>query len=65
MKGLNKEDTKIFNSLAKCKVKCKCGHSIVMPKADRTICSHCGHWIYRTPAIEFRYKMKERMKKDK
>ena len=59
---LNKEDTKRFDSIAKYKIKCKCSHTVVMPKADRTICSHCGEWIYRTPAIEFKYKMMKKLK---
>ena len=59
---LNKKDTKLFESISKCKVKCECEHTIVMPKADRTICSYCGNWIYRTPQIEFRYKMMKNLK---
>ena len=45
-------------------LKCKCGHSITMINAERTICSHCGKWCYRTPQIEFRYKMKEKLIKE-
>lgn len=52
------EETKKFNELSKYKVKCKCSHTIIMVKADRTICSHCGRWVYRTPQIEFKYKIK-------
>lgn len=55
----HKEDTKLFNELAKYQVKCKCSHSITMVKADRTICSYCGRWVYRTPQLKFKYKMKE------
>ena len=57
------EDSKKFNELLKYRVKCKCSHSIVMSKADRTICSHCGRWVYRTPQIEFEYKLKGLIKK--
>ena len=46
-------------------VKCKCSHSIVMPSADRTICSYCGSWVYRTKEIEFKYKMKEAIIKER
>ena len=47
-------------------VKCKhCGHSIVMPHADRTICSWCGRWVYRTPKIEFKFKLMKEIKEGK
>ena len=52
------DDTKKFNDMLKYRVICKCSHSILIPKADRTICSHCGRWVYRTPQIEFKYKIK-------
>lgn len=57
-----KDDSKRFKDISKYKVKCKCGHTTIMSKAERTVCSHCGHYIYKTPAIEFRYKMKEKLK---
>lgn len=57
-----KEDSKIFNDKSKYKVKCKCGCSTVMTKTtDRCICRWCQHWLYRTPAIEFKYKLKEKL----
>lgn len=56
---------KIASAKTEATIKCECGHSIVMSKADRTICSWCGKWVYRTKAIEFRYKMKEKMKEGK
>ena len=57
------EDTKVFKELAKFRVRCKCSHTMTMTKADRTICSHCGRWVYRTPEIEFKYKLKGCIKK--
>ena len=24
---------------------------------------HCGFWVYKTPKLEFEYKLKEKMKK--
>lgn len=62
IKGLSEADSKRFTDISKFRVKCKCGHTIIMSKAERTVCSHCGHYIYKTPAIEFRYKMKEKLK---
>lgn len=60
-----KQDTKKFKELDKYKVKCKCSHTMIMVVADRTICSHCGNWVYRTPELEFKYKIAEQMKKEK
>jgi Zn finger protein HypA/HybF involved in hydrogenase expression len=60
-----KEMDKKFNAITDATIKCKCSHSVVMPNADRTICSHCGSWVYRTKAIEFKYKMKEAMLRSK
>lgn len=58
------EDTKKFNELLKYRVKCKCSHSIIMVNADRTICSFCGRWVYRTPQLKFKYKIKEFLNKE-
>jgi hypothetical protein len=57
-----KDDDARSKSIASCRVKCQCSHIIIMAKIDRTICSHCKRWVYRTPAIEFKYKMKEKLK---
>ena len=58
------EDSKIFDELSRYRVKCKCSHSIVMARTDRTICSYCGRWVYRTPQIKFNYKIKEFLNKE-
>ncbi len=43
---------------------CKCGHVVIIPVyKDRTLCGHCGFWVYKTPKLEFEYKLKEKMKK--
>lgn len=60
-KKTRQEQIKLDNERANFIVKCKCGHSITMVDTDRTICTHCGHWIYRTPGLEFKYKLKEKM----
>ena len=36
---------------------CSCGHSIIFPpksKVNKTICSWCGHWIYKNNFEEFK-----------
>ena len=60
------EDTKLMNMLSSFKVKCKhCGRKVVMTNAERTICSWCGHFVYRNSKIEFKYKLKEMLRKVK
>lgn len=44
---------------------CKCGHSIVFPansKTSRTICTWCGHWIYKNDFEEFKDNIKKVLK---
>lgn len=46
------------------RIECKCGkRTNIQARKDRVICDWCGHWIYRTPQLEFKYKLKERLKK--
>jgi hypothetical protein len=59
MKTKYEEDTKKFNEISKFAVRCKCSHTTVLARVDRAICSHCGRWVYRTPQLKFKYKMKE------
>lgn len=55
-----RDDLKISDDLAKCKRQCEyCGHKMIVAKADRVICSWCGHYIYKNDGIEFKYKVKE------
>ena len=50
--------------LVKHSVRCKCTHSIAIPKyLDRVICKYCGEWCYRTAELEEKYK-EEQKKKD-
>lgn len=60
-----KQDSKLLESITKHGVKCKCSHTVLLHKVDRTICSYCGRWVYKTPQIEFKYKMKENVKRSK
>lgn len=64
MAGLSKTK-KLENERAKFKVKCKCGHVIVLTFAERTICSHCNHWVYKDKKAEFKYKTREVLIKQK
>lgn len=60
--GRRKTQTEIKESiLAKYKVKCKCGHVVILGK-DKVICSHCGNWIYRDKRTEFKEKLENARK---
>lgn len=54
-----REEKKYSESISLSTVKCKCGHSVVMPNAERTICSWCGAWVYKNHKIEFKYNLKK------
>ena len=46
--------------LEKCRVYCKCGHSIPFRVGiDRLICNFCGEWCYRNKEIEDKYKKED------
>lgn len=51
------KDELIACYLAEYRVKCKCGHTVILLK-DKTICTHCGHWIYKDKKTEFMEKLK-------
>ena len=60
-----KEIVKAEKERANYKRYCDCGHSIVFPtnsKTNKTICSWCGHWIYKNDLEEFkeRYQIKKK-----
>lgn len=66
-----KQDRKLFNSLAKNRHYCKCGHSVTMShRVERVMCSHCNLWVYRDEEKQKEYleKLEEdekKIKKDK
>lgn len=59
------KELKEFNKISQYRVKCKCSHTVILINRDRVICTHCGNWIYKSPQIEFRYKLQEQLKKEK
>lgn len=57
-----KKMIKLDNDRAKYKRYCQCGHSIVFPpssKANRTICSWCGNYIYKNDLEKFKGNIKK------
>lgn len=58
-----KEIEKYAEVMTKTRIKCKCGKTTnITAQRDRVICDDCGHWVYRTPQLEFKYKMKQELK---
>lgn len=39
------------------RVKCSCGHSLVMVNKDKEICNWCGKWVFKNKADEFKYRL--------
>lgn len=63
LSGRKKTKTEVFDSyLSNYKVKCKCGHTIVMVRRKKVLCSHCGYYVYKNKQEEFRDKMKGLLK---
>lgn len=62
LKHSGKADIKRQQNITLASIKCKhCGHSI-LPTKDRTLCTYCGHWIYKNDKVEFKYKTLEKIK---
>ena len=60
-----KDYQKLVDALAPHKYQCKiCGRKeYIGVKRDRALCSHCGHYIYKSEALEFKYKVEEALRK--
>ena len=50
-------DEKFLNELNKHKVKCKCGHILVIIDQPSLICDWCGRKVYRSKKDEFKDKL--------
>ena len=63
--GKEKDLKKYLDALVPYTYQCKiCGRKrIIRYNEDRTLCDHCGHYIYKSDKIEFRYKCMEALKK--
>ena len=43
---------------------CSCGHRIIMPKwVDKQICGWCGNYVFKDKREEFKYRLKEEIRK--
>ena len=60
--GRKKTKTEILDGyLSNYKVKCKCGHTIVLIKRNKVLCNFCGHYVYKNQKEEFKDKMRSLM----
>lgn len=56
--------SKLFESMSNCSYKCACGHTVLMTnKVDKTVCSNCGKYVFKSKKDEFNYRMQEKMKR--
>lgn len=65
-----KEDTKRYEKIVdeydKVKIRCKCGHRVIVPlKEKKRLCGWCGYWVYRDKKEEFKDKLKGKIKENK
>lgn len=56
-------EEKLLDALNKAKVKCKCGHVILMIRKSYEICTWCGRKVYRNKKDEFKEMLKKQIKK--
>lgn len=42
---------------------CNCGHRVTIyhPK-EKEICTYCGSYVFKNKKVEFKYRMKEKLK---
>lgn len=47
---------KLHSAMTDIRIKCNCGHSIVMPpKKNRVICSWCGNYVCKDKKEQFKH----------
>ena len=53
------EFSRMADEYDKVKYTCKCGRRSVIPKwVDKTLCSWCGCYVFKSKKNEFEYRMK-------
>ena len=63
--SMNFKEIKSYDSaLEEVKVRCKCGHRVIIPYwVDKQLCNWCKSYVFRDKKIEFEYRMKEKVKR--
>lgn len=59
---INNNTDEFLAVINKFKVKCKCGHVLVMVNRPYDICNWCGRKVYRSKKDEFEDKLKKVIK---
>ena len=58
-------DEKALSELENLKVKCVCGHKMIMPVyLDSTICTYCGKKVKNNTKLYFLYKLRKEINKN-
>lgn len=52
----------MLEALSQYKVKCKCGHVVVLIHRPYSICDWCGRKVYRSKRDEFKDKLERKLK---
>ncbi len=60
-----KEFERMTDEYCKVKYLCKCGHRVIIPNwVDKQLCNWCGNYVFKTKEDEFKFRMKEKMRKN-
>ena len=61
-----KDIEKLSSERVCAKILCpNCGHSMLLGRKDKKICSNCGIYVFKDKVAEFHYRMREQMLKEK
>ena len=61
-----KEEKRLYDSKQRFRTKCKCGHTVtILNKKGYIICSWCKNYVFINPKVEFDYRMKEKILKER
>lgn len=61
-----KEIDKLNSDRTENRILCpNCGHSMLLGRKDKKICSNCGIYVFKDKTAEFHYRMREQMLKEK
>ena len=65
-KRIIKQDVEIARALNPIKRKCRCGHSLYVPKYRQSVkCNWCGRLVFYSDKDEFKYRLMKEMKRKK
>lgn len=65
MKGWKKM-TEELNKITKDRCICpNCGHTLLFNRPDKVICSWCKHYVFKNKKVEFEWRLKESINRNK